>query len=115
MKESVMKRSIVGLAVMAIAIGLSMVLAAAVVSAQTPLQEKRRDDADYQQRLLEQQNRSNAATEAARARAEEDARRRAAEQSRQQSQDSARQQQLDDLNKRFRADQPQPNLSHPYQ
>lgn len=110
-----MKRGIVGLAVIAIAIGLSMVMAAAVASAQTPMQEKRRDDADYQQRLLEQQDRSGEAADAARARAEDEARRRAAEQSRQQSQDAGRQQQLDDLGKRYRSDQPQPFLSRPYQ
>ncbi len=110
-----MKRGIVGLALVAIAIGLSVVMVAAVVSAQTPMQEKRRDDADYRQRLLEQHNRSGAAADAARALAEGEVRRRAAEQARQQSQDADRQQRLDDLIKRYRSDQPQPFLSRPYQ
>ncbi len=82
--------------------------------AQTPLIEKQRNDADYRQRQYLDQARADAIAAAARAQAEDNARRRAADLAHQQSIDAAHRQQLEYQEKRFRSDQPQPNLVRPY-
>ena len=102
-------RGIVSVAVTAIAVGVSAVVAASVLPqddiqlAQTPMEEKHRDDADYQQRQNFDKSQSDAAAAAARARAEDEARRRADDLARQQAQDAARQKQLDEMRERMRA------------
>jgi Skp family chaperone for outer membrane proteins len=112
-----LNRSVVTAAVIAIVAGGSAVLAASLLPAevaQTPLIEKQRIDEDYRQRQDYDKSQSDEAAEAARLRAEDDARRRAADYLRQREEDAIRQQQNNQLDKRFRSDQPQPYRPRSY-